>query len=183
MQDAVRKHAHGCWYWDGDLGSDGIEADGSADNAGTGATAAYLVQVVADTYAGMPGDYKVQVRLENVEMQVLMVRVDLVPMELHSFETGQPAEPAPAATISIDLDGTIFLDRQEVALSELAREVEERDRRTEGDAERVRIQAAQLEKRAKDAAVMQAQAGEKDRDAALAKLAEAAQLPCSNRNS
>ena len=57
---------------------------------------------------------------------VLMVRVDLVPMELHSFETGQPAEPAPAATISIDLDGTIFLDRQEVALSELAREVEER---------------------------------------------------------
>tara|TARA_B100001059_G_scaffold204927_1_gene214519 strand:- start:733 stop:1152 length:420 start_codon:yes stop_codon:yes gene_type:complete len=57
---------------------------------------------------------------------VLMVRVDLVPMELHSFETGQPAEPAPAATISIDLAGTIFLDRKEVALSELAALVEER---------------------------------------------------------
>jgi len=57
---------------------------------------------------------------------VLMVRVDLVPMELHSFETGQPAEPAPAATISIDLAGKIFLDRQEVALSELAAEVRER---------------------------------------------------------
>lgn len=57
---------------------------------------------------------------------VLMVRVDLVPMELHSFETGQPAEPAPAATISIDLTGTIFLDRQEVALRDLAARVEER---------------------------------------------------------
>ena len=57
---------------------------------------------------------------------VLMVRVDLVPMELHSFETGQPAEPAPAATISIDLTGTIFLDRQEVTLGDLAARVEER---------------------------------------------------------
>ena len=57
---------------------------------------------------------------------VLMVRVDLVPMELHSFETGQPAEPAPAATISIDLTGTIFLDRQEVTLRDLAARVEER---------------------------------------------------------
>ena len=33
---------------------------------------------------------------------------------------------APAATISIDLAGTIFLDRKEVALSELAALVEER---------------------------------------------------------
>ncbi|HAW94786.1 MAG: hypothetical protein CMJ33_08975 [Phycisphaerae bacterium] len=57
---------------------------------------------------------------------VLMVRVDLVPMELHSFETGQPAEPVPAATISIDLSGTIFLDRQEVTLEDLAARVEER---------------------------------------------------------
>ena len=57
---------------------------------------------------------------------VLMVRVDLVPMELHSFETGEPAEPAPAATISIDLAGVVFLDRQEIQLDELARKVEER---------------------------------------------------------
>ena len=57
---------------------------------------------------------------------VLMVRVDLVPMELHSFETGEPAQPAPAATISIDLAGAVFLDRQEIALNELARKVEER---------------------------------------------------------
>lgn len=50
---------------------------------------------------------------------VLMVRVDLVPMELHTFETGQPAEPAPAATISIDLDGNVFLDRSTVDLDQL----------------------------------------------------------------
>ena len=57
---------------------------------------------------------------------VLMVRVDLVPMELHSFQTGQPAEPAPAATISIDLDGNVFLDRKPIDLDELADSVNER---------------------------------------------------------
>lgn len=57
---------------------------------------------------------------------VLMVRVDLVPMELRTFETGQPAEPAPAATISIDLAGGLFLDRSPVALEELADRVLER---------------------------------------------------------
>ncbi|MEE2681680.1 MAG: biopolymer transporter ExbD [Planctomycetota bacterium] len=57
---------------------------------------------------------------------VLMVRVDLVPMELRSFQTGQPAEPAPAATISIDLDGNVFLDRQPIPLDDLADAVRER---------------------------------------------------------
>ncbi|MAJ47238.1 MAG: hypothetical protein CBC35_08285 [Planctomycetes bacterium TMED75] len=57
---------------------------------------------------------------------VLMVRVDLVPMELQSFQTGEPAEPAPAATISIDLDGNIFLDRTPIDLDELANSVKER---------------------------------------------------------
>ena len=57
---------------------------------------------------------------------VLMVRVDLVPMELHSFQTGQPAEPAPAATISIDLEGNVFLDRKSIDLDELANSIKER---------------------------------------------------------
>lgn len=57
---------------------------------------------------------------------VLMVRVDLVPMELHTFETGQPAEPAPAATISIDLKGNVFLDRTSVDLDNLPDLVRER---------------------------------------------------------
>ncbi len=57
---------------------------------------------------------------------VLMARVDLVPMELHSFETGQPAEPAPAATISIDLEGAVFLDRTPIDVENLAEAVRER---------------------------------------------------------
>ena len=57
---------------------------------------------------------------------VLMARVDLVPMELHTFETGQPAEPAPAATISIDLEGNVFLDRTPVDIENLADAVRER---------------------------------------------------------
>lgn len=57
---------------------------------------------------------------------VMMVRVDLVPMELRTFETGQPAEPAPAATISIDLTGAVFVDRESVALDDLARTIRER---------------------------------------------------------
>ena len=56
---------------------------------------------------------------------VLMARVDLVPMELQTFETGQPAEPAPAATISIGLEGNVF-DRQPIALEDLASAVSER---------------------------------------------------------
>lgn len=57
---------------------------------------------------------------------VMMVRVDLVPMELHTFETGQPAEPAPAATISIDLAGAVFIDREPVTLDDLARTIQKR---------------------------------------------------------
>ena len=54
---------------------------------------------------------------------VLMVRVDLVPMTLHAFETGEPAEPLPAATISIDLAGGLFLDREPVELGAIAERV------------------------------------------------------------
>ena len=57
---------------------------------------------------------------------VLMVRVDLVPMELHLFESGQQAEPAPATTISIDLEGNLFLDRAPVDLEQLPELIMER---------------------------------------------------------
>ncbi len=50
---------------------------------------------------------------------VLMVRADLVPMELPSFDAGSPAEPAPAITISIDAAGDLFLDRDPVNLTDL----------------------------------------------------------------
>lgn len=51
-------------------------------------------------------------------------RVDLIPMELRAYRSGTAAKPAPAATISIDLDGQLFLDRVPVALDELVSKLE-----------------------------------------------------------
>ncbi len=51
-------------------------------------------------------------------------RVDLVPMELRTYRSGQAAKPAPAATISIDLDGLLYLDRSPVGLDELVSRLE-----------------------------------------------------------
>ena len=51
-------------------------------------------------------------------------RVDLVPMELRTFQSGTAAKPAAAATISIDLDGILYLDRIPVALDELVARLE-----------------------------------------------------------
>lgn len=50
---------------------------------------------------------------------VLMVRADLLPMELQAFAAGEPARPAPAATVSIRLDGSLYLDREPISLDEL----------------------------------------------------------------
>ena len=54
---------------------------------------------------------------------VMMVRVDMVPMELKQFATGKPAKPAPAATISLDTDGTLYFNREKVSLDEVAGKV------------------------------------------------------------
>ena len=51
---------------------------------------------------------------------VMMVRVDMVPMELKQFSTGHPAKPTPAATISLDLDGSIYFNKEKVKLEEVA---------------------------------------------------------------
>ena len=56
---------------------------------------------------------------------VMMVRVDMVPMELKQFATGRPAKPAPAATISLDTDGTLYFNRDKVTLDEVAGKVKE----------------------------------------------------------
>jgi biopolymer transport protein ExbD len=56
---------------------------------------------------------------------MLMERIDLVPMELRTYRSGAAAKPAPAATISIDLDGALYLDRVPVALDEIAAKLEE----------------------------------------------------------
>lgn len=51
---------------------------------------------------------------------VMMVRVDMVPMELKQFSTGLPAKPTPAATISLDLDGSIYFNKEKVKLEDVA---------------------------------------------------------------
>lgn len=47
---------------------------------------------------------------------VLMVRAELLPIELQEFESGTPAQPAPAVTISVLRDGSIHVNREAVAL-------------------------------------------------------------------
>lgn len=56
---------------------------------------------------------------------MMMERVDLVPMDLRTYQSGRPAKPAPAATISVDLDGRVFLDRTPVALDELVEKLDQ----------------------------------------------------------
>ena len=60
---------------------------------------------------------------------VLMVRVDILPMELKSFATSEAAKAAPAATVSMDLDGNLFYNRESIALEDIAQRLnEERER-------------------------------------------------------
>ena len=55
---------------------------------------------------------------------VLMVRAELLPMELQSFSSAEPAEPQPAATISLTLSGAIYLDREPITLPDVAERLE-----------------------------------------------------------
>ena len=64
---------------------------------------------------------------------VLMVRAELLPMDLQRFEAASAATPGPAVTISIDLAGRLYVDRQSVAIEDLLDEVKSvvsRDPRT-----------------------------------------------------
>ena len=61
---------------------------------------------------------------------VLMIRAELLPMQTQQLASGEPAEPAPAITISIDRTGGLFLDRDPIAienvLERILRKVEDR---------------------------------------------------------
>jgi len=54
---------------------------------------------------------------------VMMVRVDMVPMELKRFSSGQPAKPAPAATISLDIEGLVYFNKEKITVEEVAARV------------------------------------------------------------
>lgn len=47
---------------------------------------------------------------------VLMVRAEVLPMELPALASATPARPAEAATISLDQAGSLFLDRELIEL-------------------------------------------------------------------
>ena len=60
---------------------------------------------------------------------VLMVRVDILPMELRSFATSEAATAAPAATVSMDLEGNLYFNRESISLENIApRLMEEREK-------------------------------------------------------
>jgi biopolymer transport protein ExbD len=46
---------------------------------------------------------------------MLMVRAEMVPVNLPELQSGVPATPAPAVTISIDAAGALYVDREPVA--------------------------------------------------------------------
>ena len=56
---------------------------------------------------------------------VLMVRAELLPMNLQSYAAGQNAEPAPAVTISIRLDGTVYFNREIIGIDQLLPRIEQ----------------------------------------------------------
>jgi biopolymer transport protein ExbD len=62
-----------------------------------------------------------------------LMRVDIVPMQLRQFSSAKAATPAPALTISMDLAGRTFLDREPVAMEDITSRVKARvdaDRQT-----------------------------------------------------
>lgn len=50
---------------------------------------------------------------------VLMVRAELLPLQLPEFASGEPATIPPAVTISIDHEGELFLDREPITVDEV----------------------------------------------------------------
>jgi biopolymer transport protein ExbD len=60
----------------------------------------------------------------SIYAMVLMVRAELVPMQLQEYVTGERATPSPAVTISITLDGTVHVDREPVAMEAVLGRIE-----------------------------------------------------------
>lgn len=51
---------------------------------------------------------------------VLTVRVDILPMQLKGLEGSEAATPAPAATVSVDLEGNLYFNRETISLDAIA---------------------------------------------------------------
>ncbi len=48
---------------------------------------------------------------------VLMVRAELLPVEMHAFASGEPATVPPAIAITIDRNGSLFFNRELIAMT------------------------------------------------------------------
>jgi biopolymer transport protein ExbD len=48
---------------------------------------------------------------------VLMIRAELLPVQMQQFASGEPARPAPAVTISLDRAGNLFVNRDPIDLA------------------------------------------------------------------
>lgn len=62
-----------------------------------------------------------------------LMRVDIVPMQLRQFSSATSATPAPALTISMDLNGNTFMDREPIKVEDLTARVKAKldaDRKT-----------------------------------------------------
>ncbi|MBL9141595.1 MAG: biopolymer transporter ExbD [Phycisphaerae bacterium] len=62
-----------------------------------------------------------------------LMRVDIVPMQLRQFSSATAATPAPALTVSMDLQGKTYIDREPVAMEDITARVKKKldlDRKT-----------------------------------------------------
>ena len=59
---------------------------------------------------------------------VLMIRAEIVPMQLKEFESGSPAEIPPAVTVSIDHSGSLFINRETVEMDQIVPRLQEMTR-------------------------------------------------------
>ena len=50
---------------------------------------------------------------------VLMVQIDVMPVPMESYVSGTSAEPVPATSITIDLDGRIYVGQQAASIEEV----------------------------------------------------------------
>ena len=50
---------------------------------------------------------------------VLMIRAELLPVQMQQFASGEPAAPLPAITVSIDRNGDLYVDREIVTMEQV----------------------------------------------------------------
>lgn len=51
---------------------------------------------------------------------VLMVQIDVMPVPMESYISGTAAEPVPATSITIDLDGSIYVGQEPASIDEVS---------------------------------------------------------------